>query len=664
MHREAETGVVRAGLGRNAGAAHVRLRAQPISVCSPAVTLAGSEMPVETVAILRFTILLIGFLGLLQLWLWRRDRKLVALAIWGGAELLAVFAAILVLGRDALPHWISIQVAIALVILATGIAWAGARQFERQPPALAATLAGACLWLAACQYPPFYENLACRVAGASVIIGAYDLLCMREFRRRRPGADLPSRGALAAVFLANAAMQLVRAAVVALAGFHRITFDLPGSAWFGVTGMVGVVFLAGTSVLLIAVAKEEAEQASVAVLASARDQAERASQAKSRFLARMSHELRTPLNGMLGMAQALTRDKSLDREPREHAAVLEQAGRHMLAIINDILDLACVEAGTFQLNPRPAALADIIQGSIDLIAGTASTKRIALTLDLAPGLPKFVHADALRVRQILLNLLGNAVKFTPPGGRVTLAVSWHGAGGGLRLEVADTGRGVPEALRPHLFHDMAQRPLDMAATEGTGLGLAISASLAQAMGGTLRYQPGPDGVGSVFAAALPLPAATAPPAGAAVRVAPRHVAGLRVLVVDDVASNRKLAEVLLRQAGCEVRLIEDGAAAVAAIAGGEIPDVVLMDVFMPEMDGLAATRRIRALPGPAGRVPIIGLTADASPDRQPAYRAAGMNDCITKPFAVEDLLSAIGRAVARGPAATLLEGAPAAPEVR
>jgi len=620
-------------------------------------------MPTETATILRFSVLLIGSLGLLQLWLWRLDQKLAALAIWGGAELVAVVAAALMLGRDVLPHWVSIQIGVALLILATGLVWSGARRFERQPPALAAAIAGACLWLAACQFPPFYQNLACRVAGASALIGAYDLLCAREFRRCRPGASLPSRGALAAVFSANAAMQLVRITIVALAGLNRRSFELPGPAWIGVTGMIGVALVACTSVLLIAVAKEEAEQSSLAVLALARDQAERASQAKSRFLARMSHELRTPLNGMLGMAQALTRDRRLDDETRDRATVLEQAGSQLLSTINDILDLARVEAGTFRLNPQPAALAGIIQGSVDLVAGTAAAKRIALTLDQAGEQSRFVLADAPRVRQILLNLLGNAVKFTPPGGAVTLAVSWHAETGALRLELADTGRGVPPALRPHLCQDMAQRPLDLAATEGTGLGLAISAALAQAMNGSLRYRPGPGNLGSVFTVTLPLPLAAPPATAGSPLPARRPVAGLRVLVVDDVASNRKLAEVLLRQAECEVRLAEDGATAVAAIAAGELPDVVLMDVFMPDLDGLAATRQIRALPGPAGRVPIIGLTADASPERQPAYCAAGMNGCITKPFAVEALLCAIGQAVTPAPA-DLLDGAKAAPELR
>ncbi len=600
-------------------------------------------MPPDLPTVIVFSVFLIGFLGLLQVWLWWRDRTLVALAIWGVAELLGTGGVLLLAGRGILSDWISIQIALGLLILGVGVAWIGARRFEHQPASLAAAVAGTGLWLAACQYAPFYQNLGYRIAGASTIIGVYEILCMREFGRRRPGGNLPSRGALAILFGVNAAMQFLRAVVALSASFNRITFNLPGLAWFGMNAMIGVVLLAGTSVLLIAVAKEEAEQSSVAIVARARDTADSANRAKSRFLARMSHELRTPLNGILGMAQALTRDPRLDGEHRERAALLEQSGKHLLAIINDILDLASVEAGTFLLSPQPARLADIIQGSMDLLAETAAAKHVALTLDQAPGLPEFVRADALRVRQVLLNLLGNAIKFTPPQGRVTLSVSWRGEQrGGLRLQVVDNGPGVPASLRPHLFCDIAQRPLEMAATEGTGLGLAISASLAQAMGGMLRYQPGPGDVGSLFVAELPLPVAAPPPDAAPARIAP-PVAGLRVLVVDDVASNRRLAEVLLQQAGCTVQLAADGASAVAALAAGDVPDIVLMDVFMPDLDGLAATRRIRALPGPAGLVPVIALTADASPDRLPACLAAGMNGCVTKPFAVEDLLAAIGR---------------------
>jgi signal transduction histidine kinase/CheY-like chemotaxis protein len=601
----------------------------------------------DTSTIVVFSVLLIGFLGLLQLWLWRGDRTLIALAIWGVADLMATVGTALLAARGRLPNWLSIDVAIAVFALAGGLAWVGARRFEHRPAHWGVALAGAAIWIVACRFPGFHGTLTYRVAAGSAIIGAYDLLCMLEFLRPRPGLELPSRHTLGVTFGANAAIQGVRISVALLLGFSANGFSLPQSEVFGFSAMIGVVLIVATSVLLIAVAKEEAEQRSIAAVAFARDTADRANLAKSRFLTRMSHELRTPLNGVLGMAQVLTRDPSIEGVVRERAVLLEKAGRHLLAIINDILDLASVEAGKFQLSPRPSRLADILQGSIEIVAGTAAEKRIALRLAQSDNLPPVVLADPLRVRQILLNLLGNAIKFTPPGGRVALDASWHEVPLGLRLAVTDSGPGVPEIIRAHLFEDFAQRPLDTAASEGTGLGLAISATLARAMGGTLRYQPCADGVGSMFVADLPLPIAAAPAEPApAPRRSPVQRSGLRVLVVDDVASNRRLADALLQQAGYHVELAVDGASAIAAIARGPMPDVVLMDIFMPDMDGLAATRGIRALGGAAASVPIIAVTADASPDRAQAYREAGMAGCVTKPFMFDDLEAAITDAVA------------------
>ncbi len=605
----------------------------------------------DTQTTLVFSILLVSFLGLLQLWLWQQDRALVVLGVWGGAHVLGAVGLILLYARGTIPNRLSIDVANAMILLTYALVWMGARRFERKPVSFAVMLGGPLAWLIACQIPAFYPSLAYRAALISAITGFYDLLTMREFLRHRADAALPSRRALGVMFGAHAVLMAVRTIASLWIGFDNAVFDLPGATWLGVPTMIGIMLIVGMSVLLIAVAKEAAEQRSTTTLALARDTADRANLAKTRFLARMSHELRTPLNGVLGLAQALTRDPSLRGEQRERAVLLEQAGRHLLAIVNDLLDLARVESGKFELAPLPMRLAGFVRGSIDLVAETAAARQVTLQLDLATDLPDAVLADALRLRQILLNLLGNAIKFTPPGGRVLLAVA-RPPGGLLRFTVTDTGPGVAPDIAPYLFQDFMQRPINARASDGAGLGLAISASLVQAMSGTIAYRPVMGGIGSVFTVELPLPVAEPPPEPAP-PLAPTVPEGLQVLVVDDVASNRKLADVLLRQAGFAVDLAADGPTALQALARAPMPDVVLMDVHMPGMDGLATARCIRALDGAVARVPIIALTADSTVEGTRACHDAGMNACVMKPLDFPELLTVIAQVLPqREPATT------------
>lgn len=593
------------------------------------------------------TILLIAGLGALQLWLWRQDRALTVLAIWGAAHLLAAVGFALLAGRMVLPLRLSIDIANAIVVLSYALVWVGARRFEHKPVSIGVAVGGAALWLAACQVPQFYPHLVLRTMLISVIIATYDLLTMCEFLRRRGGDASPLRRALAVTFGLHALVQAVRIAGAIQMGFDQAPFSIPNSNWFAVPAMAGLILAMGMSVLLIAVAKDDAQRHAIAVLREARDTAEQANIAKSRFLARMSHELRTPLNGVLGMAQVLTRDRTLSRAQHEQAGLVEQAGRHLLAIVNDILDLARAESGKLELFPRPVLVREIVDVTTALVADMAAGGSVTLRVRHAAGSPVAVKADPLRVRQILLNLLGNAIKFTPPGGQVTLSVAPLDGVEGLRLSVLDTGPGVPPEVRPYLFQDFMFGQTDNTTIDGTGMGLAISASLAQAMGGIIGYQPGADGVGSLFTVDLPLPTAEPPPLPKAppppppVEVAPTPSAVRRVLVVDDVAANRRLAEVLLKKAGFAVDLAVDGTSALAALETGPLPDVVLMDVYMPGMDGLTAARHIRALAGPIGRLPIIALTADASPDQIRACHQAGMNSYLAKPFNVQDLLDAI-----------------------
>ena len=598
----------------------------------------------DTTTIFVFGAILLTFVGLLQVWLWEQDRRSHELGLWGVAHLLGGFGLALLVGRGLLPNRLSIDLGNAAIDLGGGLAWIGVRRFERRPAPISVAFVGAICWLIACQFDNFHNSPADRAGFGAVILGTYDALCVCEFLRRHVGGDLPSRRALAIIFAIDTVMNSIRLTAAMLQSSGQPALNLPGSQWFGWPAMLGLVCVAGTSVLQIAVAKEAAEQRSNAILAEARDTAHRTNLAKSRFLARMSHELRTPLNGVLGMAQTLTRDPAIRGAQRERAVLLEQSGRHLLAIISDILDLASVESGQFQLAPRPTLVSDVVQGSVDLVAETASMKQMTLDVEHDADVPTAVLADPLRVRQILVNLLGNAIKFTPAGGRVALRVSRLALIGGVRLAVTDTGPGVAPEIRPHLFQDFVRRPMDAGTTEGTGLGLSISASLAEAMGGTIRYEPGPYGAGSRFVVELPL-ATTEPPPLQPVNVPPpRSPAGMLVLVVDDVVSNRRLAEALLQQAGFSVWLAADGVAALEALRHDLLPDVVLMDLHMPGMDGLTATRRIRGLEGRAGQVPVLALTADASTDRTQACLDAGMNGVVTKPIDITQLVDAIAAA--------------------
>ncbi|NGM20265.1 response regulator [Roseomonas stagni] len=395
-------------------------------------------------------------------------------------------------------------------------------------------------------------------------------------------------------------------------------------------------------------------------LAAARDGARAAGEAKSQFLARMSHELRTPLNGVLGFAQVLLRDPNLTEEQREQVETLHDAGRHLLELVNSLLDLSKIEAGKLDLHLRDVAVRPMLDACAGLLAPEVDRKGLTLTLHIDPGTPPAVEADATRLRQMLLNLLSNAVKFTPPGGRVDFrALPLSGGRPGLRIEVKDTGPGVPPEKRHLLFEDFSQLfPVAGQDGAGTGLGLAISARLAAAMGGEIGCDS-EAGQGALFWVELPLREVPMPAAALAAAPAdilpPAPGRSLRVLVADDVAANRMVARAMLVAAGHRVDSAADGAEALAAVQRDSY-DVVLMDVQMPVMDGLEATRRIRQLDGARQRVPVLAVTASALPEQVAACRAAGMDGHLAKPIDRESLLAAVQRLAAGHP----LDGAGAA----
>ena len=423
-------------------------------------------------------------------------------------------------------------------------------------------------------------------------------------------------------------------------------------AYAGYVAISGLLFWGGARLRMAALRREnrlleekvEERTAELAEnekeLRKARDAAEHANSQKSRFLANMSHELRTPLNAIMGYAQILDRDPALDQRNKQRVGILNTSCNLLVHLINEVLDLSKIEAGRLEVQENTVNLRRAVQSLVESFGARASQKRLALELSASPSVPEWVMADVRKVEQILSNLIGNALKFTPEGG---VTVELGSVDGMICIDVTDTGIGIPEDEVEAIFEAFYQTGEQEGREPGTGLGLAISRRLAEVMGGGLECSSRL-GEGTRFRLRLPLKPVDA--GEAPVSRAERPITGYggqrrRVLVVDDVPANRDIVSELLTPLGMEVRTSPDGRDALAQVAAGGI-DAVLLDLRMSPMGGEEVLRGIRSLPG-GRQLPVISYSASLIGFTRKEALEMGCDDWLPKPFAPEDLFDKLGQ---------------------
>jgi signal transduction histidine kinase len=408
-------------------------------------------------------------------------------------------------------------------------------------------------------------------------------------------------------------------------------------------GSLSLVWIDITKLLALEATNAELDRM-VGRLRVAQSEAEAASRAKSQFLAVMSHELRTPLTGVTGMIDLL-QTTALDGKQQEYVDVLRESADALLAVINDILDFSKIEAGHLVIEQVGFDLPKLIEGTVRLLEVRAAEKGLVLRFAWPADAPRRITGDPARLRQVLLNLVGNAIKFTDHGHIEIRLADWRREGDRVRLRVAvdDTGPGIADHVRPRLFEVFSQGDSTTSRRfGGTGLGLAICRRLLAAMDGRIGVDSAP-GAGASFWFELTPAIAPDEPAvqpGSSEAGSPAPMRPARVLVADDVATNRRLIEAILAHLGHGGAFVENGRQAVEAVRRERF-DVVLMDMQMPEMDGIEATRAIRALVGEASKTPIIALTADAVVGQLEQFQDAGIDGILLKPIHWNELQNAI-----------------------
>ena len=385
------------------------------------------------------------------------------------------------------------------------------------------------------------------------------------------------------------------------------------------------------------------QQRTLKLLRESQVKAVAASQAKTDFLAAMSHELRTPMNAVLGAVELLGRT-DLNEEQRGHLAMLADGGKILMHVLNDVLDLAKIEAGKLLIDPATADLHDLVRRCAAVWGSRADDKGLDLELIISPQAPQYVVIDALRIGQIVFNLVSNSLKFTETG-RVTLRLDVEEVSAErtlLRFQVSDTGIGMSADTLSSLFSAFQQADGSISRRfGGTGLGLSISQKLAEMMGGTISAES-VEGKGSTFTVSLPVEVATLHEADAVqpVEMTAELRPGLRILVAEDNPSNQRIIDYFLRPIEADVTIVGDGQQALEALSISPF-DLVLMDLQMPVMDGLEATRRLRASGGVNAQIPVLALTANVMEAQRQACFDAGMTGHIAKPIDARLLLTSV-----------------------
>jgi PAS domain S-box-containing protein len=479
---------------------------------------------------------------------------------------------------------------------------------------------------------------------AAEVIGANIELLISE-------ADLASPDGFLSAFRVSAKRKVV-GSIAEVVGKRKdgstVALELSIAAWRDLdrhpyfTGIMRDVTFRNTQARDLQEAIEAAHQARI--------EAESANLAKTEFLAVMSHEIRTPLTSISGFVDLLTRTDGLTQQQRRYIEVVKAADAALLAIVNDILDFSKVEAGQVQIECQTFSLLALIDDTLAIARVAAIAKSLLLEYSVDPGVPEWLMGDHARLRQVLLNLLNNAVKFTEAGS-ISVSVRKESATDGrerIRFSVTDTGIGIPAAQQHRLFKKFSQVDTSISRQHGgTGLGLAICKRLVELMDGEIGVVS-EVGKGSTMWFTAHLPSATKPATMPAIKsnseFAPEESAqsNVRILVVDDLDTNREILETYLEDIGYQVDTVGSGSEAIQAL-GSERYDLVLMDIQMPIMDGVTATKHIRAMPHPVKNIPIIAVSGNVLPQQVTSYLDAGMNDHIGKPIECAQLYSNIQR---------------------